>query len=112
VTLETLEELLPALDKLGVLELVGNNQQLLLNAGGFLLVEGAPFLLGPLAGAISVGPPAFFVAAGAAFAAEAALVTNHVMFLNLDAGFFAGLLLIPLGGLFGALGVALGSVKK
>lgn len=112
VDLETIEGLLPAADKFGALEIVANNQQLLLNGLAFFLVEGAPFLLGPLAGAVSVGPPAFYLAPAAAILAEVTLVTSHATFLNLDAGFFAGLLLVPLGGIFAALGVALASAKK
>eukprot|EP00587_Corethron_hystrix_P016758 CAMPEP_0113318862 /NCGR_PEP_ID=MMETSP0010_2-20120614/13273_1 /TAXON_ID=216773 ORGANISM="Corethron hystrix, Strain 308" /NCGR_SAMPLE_ID=MMETSP0010_2 /ASSEMBLY_ACC=CAM_ASM_000155 /LENGTH=206 /DNA_ID=CAMNT_0000176273 /DNA_START=45 /DNA_END=662 /DNA_ORIENTATION=+ /assembly_acc=CAM_ASM_000155 len=90
VTLEKLEPLLPVAEELGLVGLVANNQQLLLNAGGFLAIEGAPLLLPILAGALEVGPPAFYLAAAGALAAEGGLIVNEVQipFVGLSAGVF------------------------
>jgi len=112
VDLETLEDLLPLINKLGVLEVVGNNQQLLLNAVAPLVVEGAPFLLPILAGAVNTGPAAFYGAAAVALGLEGWLVANHVVFLNLNAALFAGLLLVPVAGISAFAGTALAGVKK
>ena len=60
VDLETIEGLLPFLDSVGALSIVGNNQQMLLNLAAPPLVEGAPLLIPVLSGAVSVGPIAFF----------------------------------------------------
>ncbi|KAI2491945.1 hypothetical protein MHU86_22623 [Fragilaria crotonensis] len=59
VDLATIEKLLPLAEDLGLLSAAANNQQLLVNLVAFFLVEGAPFLLPVLAGALKVGPPAF-----------------------------------------------------
>jgi hypothetical protein len=114
VDLETIEKLLPLADELGLLSVVGNNQQLLLNGVAPLLVEGAPLILPVVAGALAAGPPAFFLAAGGSFALEAYLLANdvEVPFVGLPAGVVLGLLLVPLGAISGALGIALNNIKK
>jgi hypothetical protein len=112
--LETLEELLPAAEKLGLLSLVGNNQQILVNGLAPLVIEGAPLLLPLVAGALAVGPPAFFLGAAGFAALEAALLANNVEipFVGLSAGAIFGLILIPLTLVSAGAGVALGSLKK
>jgi hypothetical protein len=112
--LETVEKLLPIAEELGLLSLVGSNQQLLINLVAPLLVEGAPILLPVLSGAIGVGPPAFFLGAAGFASIEALLVTNHVEipFLGLPAGVFLGLLLVPLTVASAGAGVALGNLKN
>merc|ERR1711966_438394 len=112
--LKTVERLLPLLEEYGLLTLVGNNQQLLVNGAAPLLVEGAPFLLPVVAGALEVGPPAFFLAAAGLGGIEFALLANNVEipFLGLSAGVFGGLLLVPLTVASAGAGVALGSLKK
>jgi hypothetical protein len=112
--LEALEKLLPALDSSGALSLVGSNQQLLINGVAPLVVEGAPLLLPVVAGALEVGPPAFFLGAAAFAGAEFGLIANHVdiPFIGLPAGAIAGLLLVPLTVVTGGAGVALSSLKK
>ena len=114
VDLETLEELLPVAEELGLLSLAANNQQLLVNGVAPLLIEGAPLLLPVVAGALAVGPPAFFLAAAGFGGLEAYLIANNVEvpFVGLPAGAVAGLLLVPLTVVSAAVGVALGSVKK
>jgi len=114
VTLEKLEPLLPVAEELGLVGLVANNQQLLLNAGGFLAIEGAPLLLPILAGALEVGPPAFYLAAAGALAAEGGLIVNEVQipFVGLSAGVFLGLLLVPLSVVFALVGYGLGTFKE
>ena len=109
-----LEELLPLAEQLGLLSLAGNNQQLLVNLVAPLLVEGAPFLLPVVAGALEVGPPAFFLGAAALAGLELELVASgaEVPFVGLPAGAVAGLLLVPLTVVLGGAGVALGSLKK
>lgn len=112
--LATIEKLLPVIEELGVLGIVANLQQPLLNIVAFFLVEGAPFLLGPVAGALEVGPPAFFAAAAAFGGLEAYFIVNDVELplVGLPAGPAAGLLLVPLTVVFAGLGVGLGSFKK
>jgi len=114
VDLVTLEKVLPVLEDLGLLSIAANNQQLLVNLVGFLLVEGAPFLLPVVAGALKVGPPAFYAAAAAAFGLDAYMIVNDVEipFVGLSAGFYLGLLLVPLGAISGAVGVTLAGLKK
>lgn len=114
VDLKTLEGLLPALESAGLLSVAGNNQQLLINLAAPLLIEPAPFLLPAVAGALEVGPPAFFLAAATVLAAEGGLVVNHVMvpFIGLPADVLLGLLLVPLAVVLGGLGAALASAKK
>jgi len=112
--LETVESLLPLAEKLGLLSLAGNNQQLLVNGVAPLLVEGAPLLLPVVAAALEIGPIAFFGGAAALAGADFALVANNVEipFVGLSAGFYLGLLLVPLAGVLAAVGVALASLKK
>ncbi len=112
--LATIEKLLPLAEDLGLLSAAANNQQLLVNLVAFFLVEGAPFLLPVLAGALKVGPPAFYAAAAGAIGLDAALLANHaeIPFVGLSAGFYLGLLLVPLGVASGAAGIALAGLKK
>eukprot|EP00542_Grammatophora_oceanica_P009889 CAMPEP_0194043030 /NCGR_PEP_ID=MMETSP0009_2-20130614/14731_1 /TAXON_ID=210454 /ORGANISM="Grammatophora oceanica, Strain CCMP 410" /LENGTH=221 /DNA_ID=CAMNT_0038687105 /DNA_START=84 /DNA_END=749 /DNA_ORIENTATION=- len=112
--LETIEKLLPLAEQFGLLSLVANNQQILLNGVAPLLVEPAPLLLPIVAGALDVGPPAFFLAAGGCAGLEALLLANNVElpFVGLSAGVTLGLLLVPLTVVFGGVGVALGNLKK
>lgn len=112
--LATLESLLPQLEKLGLLSLVANNQQLLINGVAPLLIEPAPLLLPAIAGALDIGPPAFFGLAAALAGTEFYLLANNVEipFVGLSAGVFLGLLLVPLTGVAAGAGVALGSLKK
>lgn len=114
VDLELLEELLPAVEKAGLLSLAGNNQQLLINLVAPLLVEGAPFLLPVVAGALGVGPPAFFLGAAAFGGLEAFLIANNVEvpFVGLPAAGVLGLVLVPLTVVSAGVGVALASAKK
>jgi hypothetical protein len=67
-----------------------------------------------VAGALKVGPPAFYAAAAAAFGLDAYMVVNDVEipFVGLSAGFYLGLLLVPLGAISGAVGVTLAGLKK
>lgn len=112
--LATLEKFLPLLEEYGLLSLAGNNQQLLVNLVAPLLIEGAPFLLPVVAGALEVGPPAFFLGAAGLAGIEAFLLANNVEipFLGLSAGVFLGLLLIPLSLVLAGAGIFLGSLKK
>uniref|UniRef100_A0A7S1CZ89 Uncharacterized protein n=1 Tax=Cyclophora tenuis TaxID=216820 RepID=A0A7S1CZ89_CYCTE len=112
--LVTIEKLLPVLEELKLLETAGNLQQILLNLVAFFLVEGAPFLLGPVGGALEVGPPAFFLPAAICAVLEVYLVLNdvEVPLVGLPAGVVLGLLLVPLSVVFGGVGVALSSLKS
>ena len=112
--LATIEEILPVAEELGLLSLVGNNQQLLVNGVAPLLVEGAPILLPLVAGALAVGPPAFYLAAAGTASLELFLVSNNVEipFVGLSAGAVLGLLLVPATVALAAVGSALGSFKK
>jgi len=112
--LATAESLLPKAEELGLLSLVGNNQQLLINLVAPLLVEPAPILLPVIAGALDVGAPAFFLAAAALAGAEGFLIVNDVEipFIGLPAGALAGLLLLPLSVILGGVGVFFGGLKK
>ena len=114
VDLATLESILPKLEELGALSLVANNQQLLINGIAPLLVEPAPLLLPAVAGALDVGPAAFFGLAAVLAGAEGYLVVNgvEVPFVGLPAGAVAGLLLVPLAGVAAAAGALLSSAKK
>ena len=109
-----LEKLLPLAEEYGLLSLAANNQQLLVNLVAPVLVEGAPFLLPVVAGALEVGPPAFFLGAAGFAGIEFLLVANdvEVPFVGLPAGVVAGLLLVPLTIASTGAGVALGSLKK
>jgi hypothetical protein len=112
--LAKLEKLLPLAEEFGLLSLAANNQQLLINLVAPILVEGAPFLLPLVAGALEVGPPAFYLAAGGFAGLEYYLIANgvEVPFVGLPAGAVAGLLLVPLTIASAGAGVALGSLKK
>ncbi len=112
--LATLESLLPTIEDLGLLSTAGKNQQLLINGLAPVVVEGAPLLLPVVAGALEVGPPAFFLAAAGLAGAEYGLVANNVEipFVGLPAGVLAGLLLVPLSVGLGGVGVFLGGLKK
>jgi len=114
VDLATLESILPKLEELGALSLVANNQQLLINGVAPLLIEPAPLLLPAVAGALEVGPAAFFGLAAVLAGAEGYLVVNsvEVPFVGLPAGALAGLLLVPLTGVAAAAGALLASAKK
>ena len=113
LTLQKAEELLPVLEDLGVLSLVANNQQLLINGVAPLAVEGAPLLLPVVAGALDIGAPAFFLGAAGAAGLDAALFASgaEVPFVGLSAGAVAGLVLIPLSVVLAVVGGALGSLK-
>jgi hypothetical protein len=112
--LAKLEELLPLAEKLGLLSLAANNQQLLVNLVAPLLVEVAPFLLPVLASAIEVGPSAFYLGAAGIGGIEYLLISNNVElpFVGLPAGLYIGLLLVPLAVASAGAGAALGSLKK
>lgn len=114
LTLEKAEELLPLLEDLGVLSLVANNQQLIINGLAPLAIEGAPFLLPVVAGALEIGPAAFFAASASLAGLDAYLIANSVEipFLGLSAGVFLGLILIPLSAVLAVVGVALGNLKN
>jgi len=112
--LATVEALLPTLEKAGVLSLVANNQQLLINLVAPLAIEGAPIALPVIAGALEVGPPAFYLASLVCFGTEYGLFSSgaEVPFVGLNAAAVAGLLLVPLGVISALAGNALGSLKK
>jgi hypothetical protein len=114
VDLETIEKLLPLAEEYGLLSLAGSNQQLIVNLIAPLLVEGAPILLPVVAGALGVGPPAFYLAAAGFGGLEAFLVANdvEVPLIGLPAGGLLGLLLIPLTVISGGVGYALSQAKK
>merc|ERR1712032_603370 len=112
--LKTVEKFLPLLEEYGLLSLVANNQQLLVNLAAPLLIEGAPFLLPIVAGALEIGPPAFFAGAAALAGIDYALVANNVEipFVGLSAGFYLGLVLVPFSTVLAVAGIALGSLKN
>ncbi|KAL7515502.1 hypothetical protein ACHAXN_013445 [Cyclotella atomus] len=114
LTLEKAEELLPVLEEAGVLSLVANNQQLLINGVAPLAVEGAPLLLPVVAGALEVGPPAFYLAAASFAGLDASLFASgaEIPFVGLSAGAALGLVLIPLSAVSAVVGGALGSLKN
>lgn len=112
--LATIEELLPVIEDLGLLSVVAKNQQLLLNGVAPIVIEGAPFLLPLVAGALQAGPSAFYLASFLSLATEGLLIVNdvEVPLVGLPAGAVAGLLLIPLSVVTGAVGAFLGGLKK
>lgn len=114
VDLATLEKLLPLLEQYGLLSLVGNNQQLLINLVAPLAVEGAPLLIPIIGGALAVGPPAFYLAAAVSGGVDVLLFATNaeVPLVGLPAGPVAGLLLVPLTVISAAVGAALASAKK
>lgn len=114
LTLQKAEQLLPLLEDLGLLGLVANNQQLLINGVAPLAVEGAPLLLPLVAGALGVGAPAFYLAAASAAGLDAFLFASgaEIPFLGLSAGAVAGVLLVPLSAVLVVVGGALGNLKN
>ena len=114
VDLKTIEKLLPALEEVGALSLAANNQQMLVNFLAPLLVEGAPLLLPVVAGALGVGPSAFYSAAAVCLLTEGSLIVSgaEVPLIGLPADVVLGLLLVPLAVITGGVGVALSSVAK
>jgi len=112
--LVTLEKLLPVIEEIGALRLVGNNQQLLINGVAPLLVEPAPLLLPIIAGALEKGPSAFYLASAVAFGLDAYLFATNaeLPFVGLSAGVALGLLLVPLGVVSAVTGSALASLSK
>jgi hypothetical protein len=114
LTLEKLEELLPAIEELGVLSLVANNQQLLINGVAPLLIEPAPILLPVVASLLNAGPSGFYALAAALAGTEFYLISNNVEvpFIGLSAGLVAGLLLVPLTVVAGGAGAFFSSLKK
>ena len=114
LTLKKAEELLPVLEDLGILSLVANNQQLLINGVAPLAVEGAPLILPVLAGALDIGAPAFFAGAAGLAGLDAFLFTQgvEVPFIGLNAGAVLGLVLIPLSVVLAVVGGAIGNLKN
>ena len=112
--LVTIEKLLPVAEDLGLLSLVGSNQQLLVNLAAPLLIEPAPILIPVIAGALDNGPSAFFGAAALLIGLDVLLLTNdvEVPFVGLPAGVVLGLLLVPLSVVLGAVGASLAGLKK
>lgn len=112
--LATVEKLLPLAEEYGLLSLAANNQQLLVNGVAPLLIEGAPFLLPVVAGALEAGPSAFYLAAAVSGGLEVYFIANDVTvpLIGLPAAFVAGLLLVPLTVASAVAGSALGSLKK
>ena len=112
--LVTIEKLLPVIESTGALSIAGNNQQLLVNGVAPLLVEPAPLLLPVVAGALATGPGAFYGAAAVCLGLDAALFATNaeIPFVGLSAGFYLGLLLVPLAGATGVAGFALASLNK
>lgn len=113
LTLKKAEELLPVLEDLGVLSLVANNQQLLINGVAPLAVEGAPLLLPVVAGALDIGPAAFYAGAAGLAGLDAFLFTSgvEVPFIGLNAGAVLGLVLVPLSVVLAVVGGAIGNLK-
>ena len=105
---------MPVLEDLGLLSLVANNQQLLINGVAPLAVEGAPILLPLVAGALDIGAPAFFLGAAGAAGLDAFLFASgaEVPFVGLSAGAVAGLVLIPLSVVLAVVGGAIGNLKN
>jgi hypothetical protein len=114
LTLAKIEQLLPLAEKFGLLGLAANNQQLLANLAIPLVVEGAPFLLPVLSGALETGPSAFYIGAAGFAAVEGALIVGDVEipFIGLPASAVLGLVLVPLGVASAVAGSALASLKK
>jgi len=112
--LEKAEELLPVLEEAGVLTLVGNNQQLLVNLVAPLLIEPAPILLPAVAGLLDKGPSAFYALAAASAGLEAYFYVSgtEIPLTGLGLWPLAGLLLVPAAGISGVAGAALASLKK
>jgi len=109
VDLKTLEAVLPIIDKLQVVGIAGNFQQLIINGILPLLVETSPLLLPALATLLDIGPIAFFALAGAVGGLEAFFIINktEIPFVGLSCGFYIGALLVPVTALFALVGIAL-----
>ena len=114
LTLSKIEELLPLLEQYGLLSLVANNQQLLINLAAPVVIEGAPLLLPLVAGALEVGPSAFYLAAAGCGGLELYLILSNaeVPLVGLPADVVAGLLLVPLTLVSALVGNFLGSLKN
>jgi hypothetical protein len=114
LTLQKAEQLLPLLEDLGLLGIVANNQQLLINGVAPLAIEGAPLILPLLAGALDVGAPAFYAAAAGAAGLDAFLFASgaEVPFIGLSAGAVASLVLVPLSVVLAVVGGAIGNLKN
>jgi hypothetical protein len=114
VDLVALEKLLPVVEQLGLLKFAANNQQSLINGLAFFVIEGAPLLLPVVAGALEVGPSAFYLASAVSAGLEVYLLANNVELplVGLSAGAVLGLLLVPLAVITGGVGAALGSLEK
>jgi len=114
LTLQKAEQLLPLLEDLGLLGIVANNQQLLINGVAPLAIEGAPLILPLLAGALDIGAPAFYAAAAGAAGLDAFLFASgaEVPFIGLSAGAVAGLVLVPLSVVLAVVGGAIGNLKN
>mmetsp|Transcript_6953 Transcript_6953/g.15863 ORF Transcript_6953/g.15863 Transcript_6953/m.15863 type:complete len:224 (+) Transcript_6953:100-771(+) len=114
LTLQKAEELLPLLEDAGILGIVANNQQLIINGVAPLAIEGAPFLLPLVAGALDIGPVAFYGAAAGVAGLDAYLFASgaELPFVGLSAGTFLGVILIPLSVVLAVVGAALGSLKN
>jgi hypothetical protein len=112
--LATIERLLPVIEEAGLLGVVANNQQLLVNGVAPLVVEGAPFLLPVVAGALEAGPSAFYLASFLALATEGYLVASgaELPLVGISAAPVAGRLLVPLAVATGAVGSVLGGLNK
>ena len=112
LTLQKAEQLLPLLEDLGLLGIVANNQQLLINGVAPLAIEGAPLILPLLAGALDIGAPAFYSAAAGAAGLDAFLFASgaEVPFIGLSAGAVAGLVLVPLSVVLAVVGGAIGNL--
>ena len=112
--LETIEQLLPIAEDLGLLSLAGSNQQLLVNLVAPLLIEPAPYLLPLIASALATGPTAFYGASAGLVGLDYALFANNVEipFVGLSAGLFGGLLLVPLSLVLAVAGTGLAGLKK
>jgi hypothetical protein len=114
IDLVKLEQLLPAIEKLGLLEFAGSNQQFLVNLVAPLLIEPAPLLLPGVAALLAAGPSGFFALAAATGGIEVALIASNaeLPLVGLPAGPVAGLLLVPLTVILGGAGAFLSGVKK
>ena len=93
---------------------MANNQQLLINGLAPAAIEGAPFLLPLVAGALEVGPSAFFLGAAGLAGLDAYLLVSEaqIPFVGLSAGVFLGLILVPLSAVLAGVGIAIGNLKK
>lgn len=107
--LAKIEAVLPLVEKLNLLGIVGSNQQLLINGLLPAVVEGAPFLLPVIGLALEIGPLSFFAGSSVFALLEYELIANQVKipFVGLDASFYLGLLFVPLAAVLAGLGIGL-----